>query len=500
MVPLASKYRYGRRLFGRFSRGCRKEHGMGIRMTSIIGIDVGTTFIKAILFNECGESVAQLREYTPLETEGYNPAKIRQILLDQVSSLLKYDPAPLGIVVTGMAEAGLILDDENREMSYILPWFDRRPANIAKKISDGQSRDWFRITGLHRNYKYGIFKYLYLKREGKIPGHVKWLSMCDYAAFVLTGDIWTVPGFAARTYLYDIVRHSWSRPVMDYFGVTEEEFPRVLPEGNIGGYYRGKIPVAIAGHDHICAAEGILSAYPKAVCDSAGTSETYISNIELRKKWEPDPDSGRLYGPFYDNGWYSMVNIPSSGHSVEWFRTNLQRTALNYQELDSLPFPDGPTHILYFPYLTGQGSPCYSETDRGAFLGLHERADAAAVFKAILEGIQYQAAMQIKPKELVCAGGSSRNSRMMQIKADIFGCPVRVPAVEEATLTGAAAIFLKMQHSRIAASHFLSKPMKVKKTFYPSPEEHMEYRAILDNQFIPAAMMLRKLASEGGEV
>lgn len=463
-------------------------------MKPILGIDLGTTQIKFALLNDDGTIRKLTRVNTPFRENGYDPGEIRSILYTQTENLLAEEPQPLGIVITGMAEAGLILDADGNPCTPILPWFDGGPKKTAGTVTAEEDRRFFAVTGLHCSFKYGVFKYLYLKEKYKLQGRTSWISICDYAAYVLTGTVATVPGFAARTYLYDIVQGCWNQELLERFGLTQDQLPNVVPGGQVIGYYKGTIPVTIAGHDHICAAYGLLKQHPEAVCDSAGTSETYISKINSGNDTVTDrtPDamqldasSGFLYGPYADRGLFAMLNVPSSGQSVEWFRRKLQKDELDYAEIVSMKMPEGPTGILYFPFLTGSGSPWYDQDVCAAFIGLRECHSTGNVLKSVYEGIQYQAAMQIRPAAIICAGGSTRNEQMMRIKADIFNCRVIVPVVEEATLTGAAALFIATSEGAAAAGAFLEKPMKIGKIYEPETEYAAEYARILEEKYIP---------------
>ena len=108
-------------------------------MRTIIGIDVGTTHIKSLLFSEQGRVIRQEKQKTPLFGDGkgsvYRPEEIWETVKSQLGRLLEYDGQVAGISITGMAEAGLIVNRRTgREESVILPWFDGRTRELAKKL------------------------------------------------------------------------------------------------------------------------------------------------------------------------------------------------------------------------------------------------------------------------------------------------------------------------------------------------------------------------------
>lgn len=481
---------------------------------TVISLDVGTTHLKAALFDENGVLLRMEKEPTPSISseygEVYDPVRFRSVVLGQLDRLLEASPSiPAGICITGMAEAGLILDRATGEpKSELLPWFHPGPLPLAEAMPPEESDRLFGKTGLRNSFKYGIYKYRWLlSRHSLKPEGTVWLSVCDYIAFCLTGEYVTDPSFAARTYVYDVQTGRWDAERLTEYGLTCENFPRVLPSGTPAGTFRS-IPVAIGGHDHICAAFGLLFSDPRGVCDSAGTSETYVGLIPADKLTGGFPsESGLLYGPFVDGGFFYMGNVPSSGHSVEWFRKKLQLSPVEYREMDerTARLSSGPTGILYLPYLTGMGAPWYRPELTAALLGVTEAHDGTQVLKAIFEGIQYQArwlleilekAHGVSPRRIICAGGSVKNRLMMQIKADVLNCEVSVPAQSEATLSGCAALFLHKNSGREAAAGFLAGAAESRETYVPSPDTASEYAEEYQYRYLPAVKAVSGLWEE----
>ena len=483
-------------------------------MHTVIGIDVGTTHIKSILFAADGRVLQKAKAATPLAADDfgsiYKPGEIWEIVQGQLKSLCQQSEEPVGgISITGMAEAGLIIDRlTGEEKTDILPWFDKRTVGLADKALPEDCAGRFAKTGLYNSYKYGIYKLLWLLKQGRIEKSTAvWLSMCDYIAFKLTGRIVTDPTFAARTYVYDIVHGRWDYDEIRSKGLELSNFPEIIPSGKVCGKCNflaegHKIPVTIAGHDHVCAAYGLLHEKKDAICDSAGTSETYIGVIDKLPKQGFRNDIGVLYGPFVDGGWFYMANVPSSGHSVEWFRKKMQLNELSYEEMNDRlrALSPEPTGILYFPYLTGMGSPWYTASMRGTFLGIGENDDGMKILKAIMEGIQYQALWLLEilndvhmtgNMQLICAGGAAKNKYLMQLKADILNRTVNVTQEEEATLCGAVALYIEKNMDAGLAGEFVRRVLFVKETYTPCPDLAKHYKEIVTERYLPMAAILK---------
>ena len=481
-------------------------------METVIALDIGTTHLKAALFDKSGRVLRLEKCPTPIESEEngqvYSAARFRETVLGQLENLLsECDSLPSGICITGMAEAGLVMSRVTEQpLTEILPWFDPRTRELADALSPEESDRLVRSTGLRNSFKYGIYKYRWLlENRGLERKDTVWLSVCDYIAWCLTGEMATDPTFAARTYCYDVFAGTWDLPRLEAYGLTEANFPRIVPSGTPVGTWRG-IQVAIGGHDHLCAAFGLLNEKRDGLCDSAGTSETYVGLLSGEQLPDGFPENtGLLYGPFVDGGYFFMGNVPSSGHSVEWFRKKLQYTPLEYDRLDrSLEeLPGDPGEILYLPYLTGMGAPWYRSDLKAALLGVDEHHTGPQVLKGIVEGIQYQAKWLINivrdahgaaAPQVICAGGSSRSRAMMQIKANVLGRTVCVPAVTEATLCGAAALFLAKNHSRQAAKAFLANAARIEREYHAEPETACAYEQMFSRRYLPAVQLLAELS------
>lgn len=480
-------------------------------MKTVIALDIGTTHIKSILFDGAGKVLRQEKCATPLTKEKsgsvYRTEEIWRIVKEQTDSLCAAcAPCPSGISITGMAEAGLVINRKTGEaLTDILPWFDQRTLALAQEMTEEAAGKIFETTGLRNSFKYGIYKFLWLLKEQKLDTETAlWLSVCDYVAYRLTGGkLHTDPTFAARTYVYDVLQGRWDKERIEAYGLRTENFPEVVPSGRSFGHYRG-IPVALAGHDHLCAAFGLLYHNQRGICDSAGTSETYVGILpeeEVKKTFRFPQDSGLLYGPFVDGGYFYMANVPSSGHSVEWYRKSLQLQELSYEEMNRklLLLERGPGGLLYFPYLTGQGAPWYRADMKGALIGITEKHDGIRILKGIIEGLQYQGKWLItilaqyhgvEKEAVTCAGGAVHNRAMMRMKADILNLRVTVPEVTEATLYGAAALFLSRNKGEAAAEEFLDGLLSCRQEYQPDEACAQAYEKVFREGYLPVAQVL----------
>jgi sugar (pentulose or hexulose) kinase len=490
---------------------------------ALLGIDIGTTHCKAGFFHENGSAIKiavrptnkhynQQGEpfFSPEEIWGNIASCIQEILLgceEQISA----------IGITSMAETGLLLDRQTgRPRTNFIPWFSRCAEAEAEEISkEDSSFQRFQKTGLHNSYKYGLAKILHIKKqnEGILEGAV-WLSASDYIAYRLTGNFATDYSLAARTYAFRIDQLTWDQPWMKHFDLPEQLFPEALPSGSKMGVTQTKdltelgispgIPVAIAGHDHLVAALAVGAINPGIVFDSIGTAETMVGAFEKKQLTEMDYASGMTFGcHIVRDRYFWMGGISASGGSIEWFREQFSNQKMSYEDITSLctDVKEGPSRILYYPYLSGSGSPQPDPYARGAFIGLkasHQRKD---LLKAMMEGTAYELESIRRSAErisghpinrMISVGGGTKNRYWLQIKSDITNCQLTIPEINEATLLGAAITagigtgVYKSEEEAVSAIQFIHSQEIV-----PNQEFHQEYKCLYKEGYMGLQEQLR---------
>lgn len=462
-------------------------------MKNIIGIDIGTTHIKSGLFSTDGSLKCFMKDSTETfeDEQGayYRPEYLEQIIFKQISDIQQKEKQIDGIAVTGMAEAGLALNEKTGQVSQIIPWFDQRTKAMAFGMDESEEYIRYQKTGLRNSFKYGVYKYLWVlqKQQWKMED-TKWLSICDYVVYLLTGNMVTDPSFAARTYLYNIKDGEWDADLLEKYDLHIRNLPAVISSGSIAGTLKGTdIPVALCGHDHICAAYG-MQLTESGLCNSCGTAETFVG---LKNSFEGDRtefNRGIVYGPYVDGKcFFALTNIPSSGQSIEWIRKQLTNQEISYQKIDEVLKHAGaePTDILYFPYLSGIGTPYFKADARAAFLGMNPSHQWKDLLVAAVDGISYQAKWIIELgygdfiDYIISAGGSVNSSAWMQRKANALGVQIRVPEIEEGTLYGAAKLMMDQMED---SSEFQEN--RIKQVYQPDNRMTDLFREIYKNKFL----------------
>jgi xylulokinase len=436
---------------------------------AILVIDVGTTHCKAGLFGEGGAALGIATRPTPHDRDRSGgaiilPERLWDAVAAAVAAVLAERPAVAAVGVAGMAETGLLLGRrDGRPRTPLLPWFDDSAAPYAARLAGAAApAERFATLGIYPSFKVSLAKILQAGDGAPelLDGAV-WLGAPEYIAYRLSGAHGTDHSLAGRTYAFDLRARAWDTAWLRQLGLPADLFapagPSGAPLGRTGAGLAGLglapgTPVAVCGHDHVCAAVATGAVEPGRALDSMGTAEALIGALGA----PPEPGaalaSGLTFGllPLVER-WYWLGGLSAAGGSLDWLRGILGDPPLSYAQLQALQESLGPEpgELLFLPYLAGSGAPRPSPAARGAFIGLaaaHTRAD---MLRAVLEGAAYQlesirrAAAGLTgqpPATIAVAGGGARNRRWLQIKADIYGAPLDVLADDEATLLGAALV------------------------------------------------------------
>lgn len=492
-------------------------------MKMLLGIDVGTTNCKAAVFDENGKcmKIASRQTKTHYRDNGqafYRPDEIWEIVSSNIKEAIedyKHSIAVIGI--TSMAETGLLIDKRSRlPKTEMIPWFDKRAMEETEHIFNSSDPiDRFSKSGLRPSFKYGLPKLLWLKKQDSyITRDAIWLSASDFIAYKLTGEFGTDYSLAARTYGFRIDEKRWDIPWLNSLGLDDSLFPAAhlagTPIGDVSnqecieyGLSKGT-PVAVSGHDHVCAALAVGAVNPETVLDSMGTAETLVGSFKERPLGEKEFKSGLSYGcHVVKDRYFWMGGNPSSGGSIEWMRSQLSDTQLSYDEMLRLlaEATEGPTEILYFPYLSGSGAPNPNPYAKAAFIGLEKNHERKDIIKSMLEGTAYQLKLVQKSAEgiagkeitkVVAVGGGTKNKYWMQIKADVSGCTYAIPNISESTLLGAAmaaGVGSGIYGNEQEAIDKISNQFRNEVT--PNEMNHSAYQAVYSKDYLTMEKLLR---------
>ncbi len=446
-------------------------------MTSVLlGVDIGTTNLKAVAFSPQGEALATASQSTPThhprtDWAEYDPEELWTVLCEIIGKVVKTlgDGSPVAAVAfTGMAEAGVPLDKQGTPLFPAISWFDRRALKQLDHwiATIGVERTAL-ITGLPTAPAAGVLRLLWFRDNHPelFNRTARWLNLPDYAAYRLCSEQATEFSLASRMMLLDINQRSWSEELLSELDLPAEILAPLAESGSVIGLVTAEgaaqtglpagIPVCAGGHDHLCAAAALGVVNYGDLFDSIGTAEALIAAVPPGPVDPTNAEAGIAQGiHILPDQHYVISGNVYGGGSFEWV-TQLLCSLAAAQDIDNFnevirratDAPLGSGGVFFLAHLRQANPPTMDPLSRGAFIGLSSQTESGHIARAVIEGLAYEyqiildevtTRFDFESRRLVATGGGTRNALLMQVKADVSGLPVSIPSVDEATCLGAA--------------------------------------------------------------
>ena len=480
-------------------------------MTALVGLDVGTTGVKAVAISPDGDVVAKAEAKYPLSMP--HPGWAEQDPEDwwrgtqTALAALGVDNVR-GIGLSGQMHGLVALDSELRVLRPAILWNDQRTAAECAEIEQrlGLQR-LIRLTGNRALPGFTAPKLLWLRTHepdvySRI-GHV--LLPKDFVRLRLTGELATDVADASGTLLFDVAARSWSDEMLGALDLPREWLPSALESPEISGATASGVPVAAGAGDQAAGALGVGVDRPGPLSVVLGTSGVVFAALP---GFAADREA-RIHAFCHavPGGWHAMGVMLSAAGSLRWFRDalepNMEYAALTAEADLWEPGADG---VTFLPYLAGERTPHADPNARGAFVGLSQRHGRGALVRAVLEGVAYGLRdslalleeLGVEPEAGRASGGGARSELWLRIVASVLRIPLERTAVEEGAAYGAALLggvaggVFNDVHEAVAAC------VRVRSTVEPDPawQETYEQGYSRFRALYPALRATR--ATEGG--
>ena len=440
-------------------------------MKHYLGIDVGTTAVKALVVDERGSVVGEAE--SGLEVSVARPGWAEQNPSDWwvgTVEAVRTACAQAGvreveaIGLSGQMHSMVLLDGADRVLRKAILWNDVRTTAQCRFISDriGQA-GLRRLVGNPALEGFTAPKLLWMReQEPDLLDRARTLLLPkDYIRLVMTGEKATDPSDAAGTLLFDVRQRRWSGEMMDALGLDSAMLPPVFGSASVTGGInaaaaealglRQGTPVVGGGADNAAAAVGSGVVEQGAMQTSIGTSGAVVAPIS-----EPRVDPGMRIHSFnhaVTDTWYLMGVVLSAGAALEWFRQVLSGPGMTPPGYDQLtaeaagtaPGSDG---LTFLPYLTGERTPHADSNARGVFVGMHTGHQRGHLVRAVMEGVVFalrdslelMRLLGVDAAEAVAVGGGARSAFWRQMQADVLGAPVVTVSPSGGAPYGAAVL------------------------------------------------------------
>ena len=452
-------------------------------MTDLVGLDVGTTGVKALRISPDGEIVARAEEGYRLSTP--QPGWAEQDPEDwwraaEAALAAVGSDGVAGIGLSGQMHGLVALDNADRVLRPAILWNDQRTgAECAEIEARFGLRELVRLTGNRALPGFTAPKLLWLRRhEPDVYARIaRVLLPKDYVRLRLAGEHATDVADASGTLLFDVRQRRWSGEVLEGLEIPADWVPAALESTGLSGRTADGLPVAAGAGDQAAGALGVGVDRPGPLSVVLGTSGVVFAALPA---FAADPD-GRVHSFCHavPDGWHAMGVMLSAAGSLGWLREVVAPGEPPDEVVaEAEPWPPGVEGLTFLPYLAGERTPHVDPAARAAFAGLSLRHDRGALVRAVLEGVAFGLrdslellrAIGVEPGSARVSGGGARSELWLRIVASVLELPLERTAAEEGAAFGAAllggvvaGVFADV-HEAVAAT------VRVRATIEPEPE------------------------------
>ncbi len=448
-------------------------------MAFLLGIDIGTSGTKTVMFDEAGNTVASALGEYPLyqpnmgwaEQDPEDWWKATYATIKEVLAKSGVKPQEVkGIGLSGQMHGAVLLDRDHQVLRKAIIWCDQRSAAECDEITSkiGKER-LIEITANPALTGFTASKVMWVKNnEPEIFEKIKKILLPkDYIRFKLTGEFATEVSDASGMQFMDIPGRRWSGEVLSKLGIAEEQLGKLYESQEVSGKvskYAAELTGLVEGTsvvggagDQAAGAVGNGIVKPGIISSVIGTSGVVFAYTE---KVSIDP-LGRVHTFCHavPNTWHIMGVTQGAGLSLKWFRDNFcieeKRTA-ELMKIDPYVLMDqeaervaaGCSGLVFLPYMMGERTPHLDPNAKGVFFGLSAKHEKQDFVRAVMEGVVYSLRdcleiikdMGVGISEVRASGGGGKSKLWRQMQADVFGSDIVTINSSEGPALGVALL------------------------------------------------------------
>jgi xylulokinase len=420
----------------------------------LLGLDIGTTTTRCILFDLAGFPVTESCREPPVHYPRPNwvevdPCDWWESVVAVIREVLERSGVRgemiLGIGLSGLMHALVPVDGNGEPLARAMLWMDQRCQPQVEWMAREHSQLIEQIVGpgwaINTTPSAPKLRWIVENEPDVLRRTEKLLLVKDFVRLRLSGTVATDPSDAVGTCLYDEGRGDWSHPLLEAIGVPLVKMPPIHKSTEVIGTVTDEAarvtglaagtPVVVGGGDVTCTLVGADARRPGRNCLYLGTAAWVATP-------QPETDLGAMIRPTATTGatlkWL-LALLESGGSCGELYGSLLREAA---------SAPPGADGLIFLPHLMGERGPRQDPEAKGVFFGLTLAHGRAQMARAVLEGCAFQLRAVIESvdlggrEDLVTVGGGAKSALWLRIMADVTGMTLQTPRVLEAGALGAA--------------------------------------------------------------
>jgi gluconokinase len=461
----------------------------------MIGVDIGTTSTKAVLFEDNGKVIAQTNEGYPLFTPNpsiaeQDPNQIFQAVIQTVKQVVAQSsvrPEQLLFLSFSSAMHSMIaVDADGKPLTKCITWADNRSAEWSDRLKrDMNGHELYLRTGTPIHPMSPITKLMWLRHDFPelFQKTAKFISIKEYVFAKLFREYVVDYSIASCTGLFNLEQLNWDEEALRIAGISSQQLSALVPTTHV---MQGLQPIyaeemglkettrfVVGASDGVLSNLGVGAIEPGVVAATIGTSGA-IRTVVDRPLTDP---KGRIFCyALTERHWVIGGPVNNGGILFRWVRDELAASEIDTAKRLGLDAYDllnrmaervrpGSDGLLFHPYMTGERAPLWNANARGSFFGLTMHHGKEHMIRAVLEGVIFNLytvllAMEEqigRPTRIQATGGFARSPLWRQMMADIFDQTVVIPESFESSCLGAAVLGLfaigQAVSSMIGATH-----------------------------------------------
>ncbi len=452
-----------------------------------LGIDIGTTSMKAAVFDKDGNRLALRNVDYTLDTDAttgfieFEATKYVDMCKKVIDELTEECGQIAALSIDTQGETIIFTDENGNPLYPAIVWLDNRAVDEADAIKAKFGNELvYNVTGQPEiTAGWPASKVLWMKNhKPEIFSKIKKIFMLeDYILYSLSGNFVTEPTIQSSTIYYDVVNGGWWQDMLDFVGIEASQLPQVVKSASCVGEYKG-IKVVSGMLDQIAGTLGAGVSDETRISEMTGTIMAICVMTDKMPKYNPESIIPcHLHAV---DGKYCLILWSSTaGMALKWFKNNFAED-MSFRELDELaekiaPGSDGLTML---PYFTGSTMPKYNPEARASFSGLNLSHTRAHFARAIMEAIAFTLKQNLEYvgeeaiKEIRITGGGASSPLWSTIKSDVTGKVLKTLSESETACLGSALAAAVGIGDFTSLKEAVDSVVKVKRTYEPTGADY----------------------------
>lgn len=446
-------------------------------MNYYLGIDIGTTSLKAVAFDERGQIIAsfsfayEMHHPVPERSE-QSPDEIFMAAVNGMNKVVQTlaPDTPLFVSFSAAMHSLIAVDEKGNLLTQCIIWADNRADVIADTLRQtNKGQEFYHLSGVPIHAMSPLCKLLWLKEhEPDIFNNAfKFIGIKEYIFYKLFGEHVIDTSIASATGLLNIKTLKWDKEILSYIGITASRLSQVVSTKHIL-FYKGlypqlsltqNIPFVIGASDGALSNLGAGATGSNAMAVTIGTSGAARMVISA-----PGTDSlMRTFCYHLKDNFYIAGGANNNGAVVlQWLKETLLQSKDDYEQFfeHAAKIEAGSEGLLFLPYILGERAPVWNSNAKGVYFGLTIQHTKAHLIRSSLEGVTFSLysigkilAEKKEITEIYASGGFAKSHLWLQILADVFNIKVLVSAAVESAALGAVMLGAEALEIKTAFHH-----------------------------------------------